>query len=203
MEVLPGARNMNIPRSMITIAAAVRSIADFSHGKERAMRNVAKGIVLAACLMSTAARATGWPERALSHAPAHDAARRANERMRCEFAAVPAGTWTATFARGHCEVDNGRLIFVPTAAGGESSVVEKRIVLGDVRTASHQSRKLKEQLQLTTRDAVIALNVLTDDGSRKSREHAIDLWTARRNAGVPPANGTRIVDTYPAGATTW
>ncbi|MDN7522063.1 hypothetical protein QZM97_06230 [Burkholderia orbicola] len=157
-----------------------------------------KGIVLAACLMSTAAMAAGWPERALSHAPAHDVGSRANERMRCELATVPAGAWTATFARGQCEVDNGRLTFVPADAGDE-----KRIVLGDVRTAAHQSRKLKEQLQLTTRDEVIALNVLTDDGSRKSREHAIDLWTALRNEGVTPVNGTRIVDTYPTGATTW
>lgn len=167
------------------------------------MRNVAKGIVLATCLMSTAAMAAGWPERALSHAPAHDAGSRANERMRCEFAAVPAGAWTATFTRGQCEVANGRLTFVPADAGDESTVAAKAIVLGDVRTASHQSRKLKEQLQLTTRDEVVALNVLTDDGSRKSREHAIDLWTALRNAGVTPVNGTRIVDTYPTGATTW
>ena len=162
------------------------------------MRHVVKGIVLAACLMSTAAMAAGWPERALSHAPAHDVGSRANERMRCELATVPAGAWTATFARGQCEVDNGRLTFVPADAGDE-----KRIVLGDVRTAAHQSRKLKEQLQLTTRDEVIALNVLTDDGSRKSREHAIDLWTALRNEGVTPVNGTRIVDTYPTGTTTW
>ncbi|HEM7899058.1 MULTISPECIES: hypothetical protein [Burkholderia cepacia complex] len=162
------------------------------------MRHVVKGIVLAACLMSTSAMAAGWPERALSHAPAHDVGRRANERMHCEFAAVPAGAWTATFAPGQCEVGNGRLTFVPADAGDE-----KRIVLGEVRTASHQSRKLKEQLQLTTRDEVIALNVLTDDGSRKSREHAIDLWAALRNEGVTPVNGTRIVDTYPTGATTW
>ncbi|WP_176015487.1 hypothetical protein [Burkholderia sp. BCC0398] len=167
------------------------------------MRNIAKGIVLAACLTSTAAMAAGWPERALSHAPAHDLGIRANEKMRCEFAAVPAGAWTATFARGQCEIDNGRLTFVPADPGDEPTITEKRIMLGDVRTASHQSRKLKEQLQLTTRDQVIALNVLTDDGSRKSREHAIDLWTTLRNAGVTPVNGTRIVDTYPTGATTW
>ncbi|HHL4080552.1 MULTISPECIES: hypothetical protein [Burkholderia] len=167
------------------------------------MRDIAKGIVLAACLMSTAALAAGWPERALSHAPAHDVGSRANERMRCEFAAVPAGAWTATFARGQCEVDNGRLTFVPADAGDAPTVTEKRIALGDVRTASHQSRKLKEQLQLTTRDEVIALNVLADDGGRKSREHAIDLWAALRNAGVTPVNGTRVVDTYPTGATTW
>ncbi|MBY8605482.1 hypothetical protein K7N18_11595 [Burkholderia arboris] len=167
------------------------------------MRHIANGIVLAACLMSSAAMAAGWPERALSHAPAHDVGQRANERMRCELAAVPAGTWTATFTRGQCEVDNGRLTFVPADAGSEPAMAEKRIVLGEVRTASHQSRKLKEQLQLTMRDEVIALNVLTDDGSRKSREHAIDLWTALRNEGVTPVNGTRIVDTYPTGATTW
>ncbi|MDN7932353.1 hypothetical protein [Burkholderia metallica] len=167
------------------------------------MRNRAKGVVLAACLMSTAAMAAGWPERALSHASAHDVGRRANERMRCEYAAVPAGEWSATFAQGQCEVDNGRLTFVPADAGGESTVAATQVLLGDVRTASHQSRKLKEQVQLTTRDEVIALNVLTDDGSRKSREHAIDLWAALRNAGVTPVNGTRIVDTYPAGATTW
>ncbi|MCA8045851.1 hypothetical protein [Burkholderia arboris] len=167
------------------------------------MRHIANGIVLAACLMSSAAMAAGWPERALSHAPAHDVGQRANERMRCELAAVPAGAWTATFTRGQCEVDNGRLTFVPADAGSEPAMAEKRIVLGEVRTASHQSRKLKEQLQLTTRDEVIALNVLTDDGSRKSREHAIDLWTALRNEGVTPVNGTRIVDTYPTGATTW
>ncbi|MBJ9590290.1 hypothetical protein [Burkholderia seminalis] len=167
------------------------------------MRHIAKGIVLAGCLMTTAAMAAGWPERALSHAPAHDVGPRANERMRCEFAAVPAGAWTATFTQGQCEVDNGRLTFVPAEAGSGAAATERRIVLGDVRTASHQSRKLKEQLQLTTRDTVIALNVLTDDGSRKSREHAIDLWTALRNEGVTPVNGTRVVDTYPAGATTW
>ncbi|MGS0891928.1 hypothetical protein ACVBGC_05100 [Burkholderia stagnalis] len=164
------------------------------------MRNIATGIVLAACLMSTAAQAAGWPERALSHQPVHDARQRANERMRCEFAAVAPGEWSATFARGQCEVEEGRLTFVPADAEGAA---ERRIVLGEVRTASHQSRKLKEQVQLTTRDAVIALNVLTDDGSRKSREHAIDLWTALRDAGVTPVNGTRIVDTYPAGASTW
>ena len=101
------------------------------------MRHVVKGIVLAACLMSTAAMAAGWPERALSHAPAHDVGSRANERMRCELATVPAGAWTATFARGQCEVDNGRLTFVPADAGDE-----KRIVLGDVRTAAHQTSKL-------------------------------------------------------------
>ncbi|MBN3772759.1 MULTISPECIES: hypothetical protein [Burkholderia] len=167
------------------------------------MRNFAKGIVLAVCLMSTAAMAAGWPERALSHASAHDVGRRANERMRCEFATVPAGAWSATFTRGQCEVDNGRLTFVPADAGDGSNGAAKRILLGEVRTASHQSRKLKEQLQLTTRDEVIALNVLTDDGSRKSREHAIDLWAALRNEGVTPVNGTRIVDTYPTGATTW
>lgn len=167
------------------------------------MRNIAKGIVLVACLMSTAAMAAGWPERALSHASAHDVDQRANERMRCEFAAVPVGAWTATFMRGQCEVDNGRLTFVPADVGDESTAAAKWIVLGDVRTASHQSRKLKEQLQLTTRDEVIALNVLTDDGTRKSREHAIDLWAALRNEGVTPVNGMRIVDTYPTGATTW
>ncbi|MDN7585689.1 hypothetical protein [Burkholderia seminalis] len=167
------------------------------------MRHIAKGIVLAGCLMATAATAAGWPERALSHASAHDAGQRANERMRCEFAAVPVGARTATFTQGQCVVDNGRLTFVPTDAGNASAVTEERIALGDVRTASHQSRKLKEQLQLTTRDTVIALNVLTDDGSRKSREHAIDLWTALRNEGVTPVNGTRFVETYPAGATTW
>ena len=167
------------------------------------MRNIVKGIVLAACLMSTAATAAGWPERALSHAPAHDVGIRANERMLCEFAVVPAGAWTARFARGLCEVDNGWLTFVPADTGDDSAVAETRIMLGDVRTASHQSRKLKEQLQLTTRDEVIALNVLADDGSRKSREHAIDLWTALRDEGVTPVNGTRIVDTYPTGATTW
>ncbi|SET39161.1 hypothetical protein SAMN03159335_01422 [Burkholderia cepacia] len=167
------------------------------------MRHFAKGIVLAACLMSTAAMAAGWPERALSHAPAHEVGRRANERMRCELATLPAGEWSATFTRGQCEVGSGRLTFVPADAGGGQDVEEKRILLGDIRTASHQSRKLKEQLQLTTRDEVIALNVLTDDGSRKSREHAIDLWAALRNEGVTPVNGTRIVDTYPTGATTW
>ncbi|KFG96930.1 hypothetical protein GQ56_0112935 [Burkholderia paludis] len=167
------------------------------------MRKVAKGIVLAACLLSTAALAAGWPERALSHAPVHDGGRRANERMRCELATVPAGQWTATFTRGQCAVDDGRLTFVPAEAGGGSGASSQRIPLGDVRTASHQSRKLKEQLQLTMRDEVIALNVLTDDGSRKSREHAIDLWAALRDAGVTPVNGARIVDTYPAGATTW
>ena len=92
---------------------------------------------------------------------------------------------------------------MPADTGDDSAVAETRIMLGDVRTASHQSRKLKEQLQLTTRDEVIALNVLADDGSRKSREHAIDLWTALRDEGVTPVNGTRIVDTYPTGATTW
>ncbi|KVH39859.1 hypothetical protein [Burkholderia cepacia] len=167
------------------------------------MRPIVKGIVLAACLMSTAAMAAGWPERALSHAPAHDVGRRASERMRCEWATVPAGEWSATFARGQCEVGDGRLTFVPADAGGGQDVAEKRILLGDIRTASHQSRKLKEQLQLAIRDEVIALNVLTDDGSRKSREHAIDLWAALRNEGVTPVNGTRIVDTYPTGATTW
>ncbi|KVL25349.1 hypothetical protein [Burkholderia sp. MSMB1835] len=167
------------------------------------MRNVAKGIVLAAYLMSAAAMAAGWAERALSHASAHDVGRRAIERMRCELAAVPAGAWTATFARGQCEVAAGRLTFVPADAGDASTAAAKRVALGDVRTVSHQSRKLKEQLQLTTRDEVIALNVLTDDGTRKSREHAIDLWTALRNAGVAPVNGTRIVDTWPTGATTW
>ncbi|UXU90286.1 hypothetical protein [Burkholderia sp. S-53] len=167
------------------------------------MRTIATGIVLSVSLMSTAATAAGWPERALSHASAHDVGRGATERMRCEFAAVPAGEWSATFTRGQCEVGNGRLTFVPADAAGETKVAETRIVLGDVRTASHQSRKLKEQLQLTTRDDVIALNVLTDDGSRKSREHAIDLWIALRSEGVTPANATRFVDTYPAGATTW
>ena len=47
------------------------------------------------------------------------------------------------------------------------------------------------------------MNVITDDVRRKSREHAIDRWTALRNEGVTPVNGTRIVDTYPTGATTW
>lgn len=92
---------------------------------------------------------------------------------------------------------------MPADAGGGSNGAEKRILLGDIRTASHQSRKLKEQLQLTSGDEVIALNVLTDDGTRKSREHAIDLWAALRNEGVTPVNGMRIVDTYPTGATTW
>ncbi|RQR37629.1 hypothetical protein DIE23_05450 [Burkholderia sp. Bp9143] len=168
------------------------------------MRNLARGIITAVCLVSTAAMAAGWPERALSHAPAHDVGRRASERMRCEFAAVPAGEWSATFTRGQCEVGNGQLTFLPADAGAEPApLAEQRIMLREVRTASHQSRKLKEQLQLTTRDEVIALNVLTDDGSRKSREHAIDLWAALRNEGVTPVNGTRIVDTYPAAATTW
>ncbi|WP_244136388.1 hypothetical protein [Burkholderia sp. BCC0405] len=116
---------------------------------------------------------------------------------------MSAGAWSATFTRGQCEVDNGRLTFVPADASGGSIAAEQRIVLGEVRTASHQSRKLKEQLQLTTRDEVIALNVLTDDGSRKSREHAIDLWAALRNQGVMAVNGTRIVESYPTGATTW
>ncbi|KUY83838.1 hypothetical protein WS46_06950 [Burkholderia sp. RF4-BP95] len=168
------------------------------------MRNMMKAIVLAACLTATAATAAGWPERALSHAPEHDAGRRAGERMRCEFSAVPAGEWSATFTRGQCEVGNGRLTFLPVDAGAAPApLAEQRIMLREVRTASHQSRKLKEQLQLTTRDEVIALNVLTDDGSRKSREHAIDLWAALRNEGVTPVNGTRIVETYPTAATTW
>ena len=168
------------------------------------MRNMMRAILLAACLTTTGAMAAGWPERALSHAPEHDVGRRASERMRCEFATVPAGEWSATFTRGQCEVGNGQLTLLPAAAGAAPApLAEQRIVLREVRTASHQSRKLTEQLQLTTRDEVIALNVLTDDGSRKSREHAIDLWTALRNEGVTPVNGTRIVDTYPTAATTW
>ncbi|KVV36942.1 hypothetical protein WT27_20355 [Burkholderia territorii] len=168
------------------------------------MRTMMKAIVLAACLTASTVMAAGWPERAMSHASEHDVGRRASERMRCEFTIVPAGEWSATFARGQCEVGNGLLTFVPVDAGGvPAPVAEQRIVLREVRTASHQSRKLKEQLQLTTRDEVIALNVLTDDGSRKSREHAIDLWTALRDQGVTPANGTRVVDAYPTAATTW
>jgi hypothetical protein len=168
------------------------------------MHNMMKAIVVAACLTSTAAIAAGWPERALSHAPAHDVGRRASERMRCEYAAVQAGEWSGVFTRGQCEVGNGQLTFVPADAGAASApLAEQRIMLREVRTASHQSRKLKEQLQLTTRDEVIALNVLTDDGSRKSREHAIDLWTALRNEGVTPVNGTRVVETYPTAAVTW
>ena len=88
---------------------------------------------------------------------------------------MPAGEWSATFTRGQCEVDNGRLTFVPANAGGESTVAEQRIVLGDVRTASHQSRKLKEQLQLTTRDDVIAPERADRRRQPQSREHAIDL----------------------------
>ncbi|WP_175775957.1 hypothetical protein [Burkholderia anthina] len=170
------------------------------------MPNMMKAIVLTACLISTTAIAAGWPERALSHAPAHDVGRRASERMRCEFATVPAGEWSGVFTRGQCEVANGQLTFVPADAGAASApapLAGQRIMLREVRTASHQSRKLKEQLQLTTRDDVIALNVLTDDGSRKSREHAIDLWTALRDEGVTPVNGTRVVDTYPTSAVTW
>ncbi|AOI72635.1 hypothetical protein WI29_30195 [Burkholderia ubonensis] len=41
-----------------------------------------------------------------------------------------------------------------------------------------------------------------EDGNRKSREHAIDLRPALRREGVAPGSGSRIVDTYPAGATT-
>lgn len=168
------------------------------------MRNMMKAIVLAASLTASTVMAAGWPERALSHAPEHEVGRRASERMRCEFSIVPAGEWSATFARGQCEVGNGLLTFLPVDAGGAPApLAEQRIMLREVRTASHRSRKLKEQLQLTTRDEVIALNVLTDDCRRKSREHAIDLWTALRNEGVTPVNGTRIVETYPTAATTW
>ncbi|WP_231716800.1 hypothetical protein [Burkholderia ubonensis] len=142
--------------------------------------------------------ADGWPERLLSHETARDARDRASERMRCEFAAVAPGAGSAMFTRGSCGIEDGRLTFVPADSG-----VGRRIELGDVRAAAHQSRKLTEQLQLTTRDEVVAMNILTDDGSRKSREHAIDLWSALRREGVAPGNGFRIVEAYPAGATTW
>ncbi|AYZ63756.1 hypothetical protein EGY31_11380 [Burkholderia multivorans] len=62
------------------------------------------------------------------------------------------------------------------------------------RVLSHEKR-----LQLTARDEVVAMNVLTDDGSCKSREHPVDL----RSAPSREAHGVRIVDMYPAGATTW
>ncbi|WP_431823343.1 hypothetical protein [Burkholderia sp. F1] len=70
------------------------------------------------------------------------------------------------------------------------------------RLLSSDTRKPAEQLPLTARDEVVAMNILTDDGSRKSREHGIDSWSVLRREGDAPGNGVRIVDTHPAGATT-
>ncbi|AOI72641.1 hypothetical protein WI29_30230 [Burkholderia ubonensis] len=71
------------------------------------------------------------------------------------------------------------------------------------RVLSDATRGTAEQLRLTTRDEVVAMNVLTDDGNRKSREHPVDLGAAPSREGDAPGNGVRIVDTNPAGATTW
>lgn len=79
---------------------------------------------------------------------------------------------------------------------------ERRFELRDIRSVSLQSRLLKEQLQLPVGDSVIALNILSDDGQRKSRERALVFFSALREAGVRPANGYRMVDEYPTGAST-
>jgi hypothetical protein len=97
---------------------------------------------------------------------------------------------SATFTRGWCGIDAGMLSFTLGESDQGASVSERQIKLSTLLSASHQASKLTEQLQLKTRDQIIVLNVLTDDGGRKLREHAL---TSGQRSGkkVAPINGTR------------
>ncbi|ENH6339913.1 hypothetical protein ABWH74_003276 [Burkholderia vietnamiensis] len=68
-------------------------------------------------------------------------------------------------------------------AGREVSSSES----SEVGTASHQSRKLNEQLRLTPCDEVSALNVLADHGNRQSREDVIELAACIAQPGRGPS----------------
>ncbi|KVE31214.1 hypothetical protein WS68_16940 [Burkholderia sp. TSV86] len=74
---------------------------------------------------------------------------------------------------------------------------------GDRPVASYQSRKLTKQLQLTTSDQVIAMNIRDNDKSRRWCKHTVDSRSALRNEAAALGNGTRMIDAYPARATTW
>lgn len=124
------------------------------------------------------------------------------ERTACQFARTDQGSRSAQFNAGTCGIQDGALTFVLLDNQRRPVGAERRFELREIRSVSLQSRLLKEQLQLPVGDSVIALNILSDDGQRKSRERALAFFSALREAGVRPANGHRMVDEYPTGAST-
>ena len=124
------------------------------------------------------------------------------ERTACQFARTDQGSRSAQFNTGICGIQGGALTLVLLDDQLRPVGAERRFELRDIRSVSLQSRLLKEQLQLPVGDSVIALNILSDDGQRKSRERALVFFSALREAGVRPANGYRMVDEYPTGAST-
>ena len=124
------------------------------------------------------------------------------ERTACQFARTDQGQRSAQFNAGICGIHDGALTLVLLDSQRRPVGAERRFELREIRSVSLQSRLLREQLQLPVGDSVITLNILSDDGQRKSRERALAFFSALREAGVRPANGSRMVDEYPTGAST-
>ncbi len=124
-------------------------------------------------------------------------------RVSCQFGSAVVGSRSATFNTGTCSIQNGALTIVLLDERHRPVGTERRFALKDIRSVSLQSRLLKEQLQMLVGDAVVALNILSDDGTRKSRECALAFFSALRETGVRPTNGYQMIDEYPTGATTW
>lgn len=153
-----------------------------------------KWITFAVLVVSSNAMAAGWPEHVLSHQAPLVSGGGLPEKVACEFATIQPGEWTATFSRGWCGVEGGTLKFISGEVPPGVISKERAIELRTVRSALHHSRKRIEQLQLSMDNQIVILNVLTDDKSRKSREHVSEFWLALRKEGIRLSEGSRSID---------
>ncbi len=167
------------------------------------MKTIPTLMVAATLFVSTGVVAGRPADSAPAHATGRAVGEVRAERVACRFAIADAGSLSARFNDGTCAIQDGTLSVVILDGQRQPTGAEKRVELRAIRSVSLQSRQHKEQLQLPVGDSVLALNVLSDDGQRKSRERAFAFFSALRDAGVRPSNGFREINDYPTGASTW
>jgi hypothetical protein len=121
--------------------------------------------------------------------------------VRCQLAVLPKNERTATFSDGWCTATPGALTFDAIDKVLQGGVERRRAVpLAQLLSSSIRLTNLKTQLLIGRAHDNVAINVLTDDGVRKSRESGLSFLNALAAAGVHLANSDFEVLPYPSGA---
>jgi len=121
--------------------------------------------------------------------------------VRCQLAVLPKNERTATFSDGWCTATPGALTFDAIDKVSQGGVERRRAVpLAQLLSSSIRLTNLKTQLLIGRAHDNVAINVLTDDGVRKSREDGLSFLNALAAAGVRLGNSDFEVLPYPSGA---
>jgi hypothetical protein len=121
--------------------------------------------------------------------------------VRCQLAVLPKNERTATFSDGWCTATRGALTFDAIDKVSQAGVERRQAVpLTQLLSSSIRLTNLKTQLLIGRAQDNVAINVLTDDGVRKSRENGLSFLNALATAGVRLGNSDFEVLPYPRGA---